>query len=124
MSLSNVKCASYASKILYTFKNLTKLHLRGTFSGRFTLQLPETLQCISLQKVECSAEWLCSLLIALSSLHHSVRCELWDILLQPCAEDYGDDSQTHIYDSDLKYCHVTCPIFKLLLNMEVLNGLS
>ncbi|KAH3811217.1 hypothetical protein DPMN_139624 [Dreissena polymorpha] len=33
MSLSNAECASYASKILYTFKNLTRLHLRGTLSG-------------------------------------------------------------------------------------------
>ncbi|KAH3811215.1 hypothetical protein DPMN_139622 [Dreissena polymorpha] len=99
LTLNTDGCASLASKILYTLKKLTKLHLWGTYSERCTLQLPATLQCISLQKVECSAEWLCSLLIALSSLDHSVMCELMDVVLQPCAEECGDDSQARISDS-------------------------
>ncbi|KAH3811214.1 hypothetical protein DPMN_139621 [Dreissena polymorpha] len=99
LTLNTAGCASLASKILYTLKKLTKLHLWGTYSERCTLQLPATLQCISLQKVECSAEWLCSLLIALSSLDHSVMCELMDVVLQPCVEECGDDSQARISDS-------------------------
>ncbi|KAH3811279.1 hypothetical protein DPMN_139688 [Dreissena polymorpha] len=99
LKLQTAECASLASKILYTLKKLTKLYLWGTYSERCTLQLPATLQCISLQEVECSAEWLCSLLIALSSLDHSVKCELWDVVLQPCAEECGDDSQARISDS-------------------------
>ncbi|XP_052214985.1 uncharacterized protein LOC127833643 isoform X3 [Dreissena polymorpha] len=98
LKLKTAECASLASKILYTLKKLTKLYLWGTYSERCTLQLPATLQCISLQEVECSAEWLCSLLIALSSLDHSVKCELWDVVLQPCADECGDDSQTHVSD--------------------------
>ncbi|KAH3811116.1 hypothetical protein DPMN_139521 [Dreissena polymorpha] len=77
-------CVSLASKMMYTLKKLKKLILWGTYSGRCTLQLPETLQYVSLQKVECSAEWMCTLLIALSSLDHFVECELWDVVLQPC----------------------------------------
>ncbi|KAH3811111.1 hypothetical protein DPMN_139515 [Dreissena polymorpha] len=73
LSLHTIGDVSLASKIMYTLKKLTKLYLRGTYSERCTLQLPATLQCISLQKVECSAEWLCGLLIALSSLDHSER---------------------------------------------------
>ncbi|KAH3811245.1 hypothetical protein DPMN_139652 [Dreissena polymorpha] len=96
--LTTAECASLASKILYTLKKLTKLYLLGTYSERCTLQLPATLQCISLQEVECSADWLCSLLIALSSLDHSVECELWDVVLQPCADECGGDSQTHVSD--------------------------
>ncbi|KAH3811093.1 hypothetical protein DPMN_139496 [Dreissena polymorpha] len=99
LTLETAECASLASKILYTLKKLTKLLLRGTYSERCTLQLPATLQCISLQEVECSAEWLFSLLIALSSLDHSVKCELYDVVLQPCAEESGDDSQARISDS-------------------------
>ncbi|KAH3811216.1 hypothetical protein DPMN_139623 [Dreissena polymorpha] len=99
LSLKTAECASLSSKILYTLEKLTKLYLWGTYSERCTLQLPATLQCISLQKVECSAEWLCSLLIALSSLDHSVECELWDVVLQPCADECGDDSQARISDS-------------------------
>ncbi|KAH3811213.1 hypothetical protein DPMN_139620 [Dreissena polymorpha] len=99
LTLTTAECPSLASKILYTLKKLTKLYLWGTYSERCTLQLPATLQCISLQKVECSAEWLCSLLIALSSLDHSVECELWDVVLQPCADECGDDSQARISDS-------------------------
>ncbi|KAH3811108.1 hypothetical protein DPMN_139511 [Dreissena polymorpha] len=98
LNLKTAECASLASKILYTLKKLTKLSLCGSYSERCTLQLPATLQCISLQEVECSAEWLCSLLIALSSLDHSVECKLYDVVLQPCEDESGGDSQTHVSD--------------------------
>ncbi|KAH3751253.1 hypothetical protein DPMN_185806 [Dreissena polymorpha] len=52
----------------------------GTYTGRCDLKLPLSLQCFSLQKGECSSEWLCSLLITLSSLDHSVKFELCDAL--------------------------------------------
>ncbi|KAH3811205.1 hypothetical protein DPMN_139611 [Dreissena polymorpha] len=96
LNLFTADCVSLASKIMYTLKKLKKLILWGTYGGRCTLQLPETLQCISLQKVKCSAEWLCSLLIELSSLDHFVECELWDVVLQPCEFSCGDDSKTQI----------------------------
>ncbi|KAH3811280.1 hypothetical protein DPMN_139689 [Dreissena polymorpha] len=84
LNLFTADCVSLASKIMYTLKKLKKLILWGTYSGRCTLQLPDTLQCILLQEVKCSAEWLCSLLTELSSLDHFVECGLWDVVLQPC----------------------------------------
>ncbi|KAH3811271.1 uncharacterized protein LOC127836583 [Dreissena polymorpha] len=98
LDLRTEDCASSASTILCTLKRLTKLYLRGTYSGRCTLKLPATIQCMCLYAVECSAEWLCSLLIALSALNHSVECELWDVVLQPCEYACGVDSQTHVSD--------------------------
>ncbi|KAH3811218.1 hypothetical protein DPMN_139625 [Dreissena polymorpha] len=96
LDLKTADCASSASKILYNLKQLTTLYLWGTYSGRCTLQLPDTLQCISLQEVECSAEGLCSLLIALSSLAHSVQCEMYDVLLQSFEYSCGGESQTRV----------------------------
>ncbi|KAH3690785.1 hypothetical protein DPMN_191986 [Dreissena polymorpha] len=101
LTLRSVDCVSLASEILHTLNKLTKLYLCGTLTGRCDLRLPASLQCISLQKVECSAEWLCSLLITLSSLDRPVECELWDVVLQPCEEAHGDD--THIHVSDLRF---------------------
>ncbi|KAH3831125.1 hypothetical protein DPMN_104387, partial [Dreissena polymorpha] len=87
-----------ASKILHTLNKLKTLYLWGIYTVRCDLRLPASLQCISLQEVECSSEWLCSLLITLSSLDHPVKCELWDVVLQPCEEASGDDSQIHASD--------------------------
>ncbi|KAH3811184.1 hypothetical protein DPMN_139590, partial [Dreissena polymorpha] len=116
LSLNTPDDVSLASKILNTLKKLKQLYLCGTYSERCTLQLPATLQCISLQKVECSAEWLCSLLIALSSLDHSVECELWDVVLQPCAEECGDDSQARISDSRSEILSCDMSLIEIYLN--------
>ncbi|KAH3811106.1 hypothetical protein DPMN_139509 [Dreissena polymorpha] len=98
LNLLTADCVSLASKIMYTLKKLKKLILWGTYSERCTVQLPKTLECISLQKVECSADRLCSLLIALSSLDHFVRCHYLDVVLQPWEYSSGGDSQTHVSD--------------------------
>ncbi|KAH3811180.1 hypothetical protein DPMN_139586 [Dreissena polymorpha] len=118
LTLKSADCASLASQFLHTLKNLTKLVLWGTYSGRCTLQLPDTLQCISLQEVECSAEWLCSLLIALSSLDHSVKCKLCDVVLQPCQDASGDDSHVHV--SDLRFEILSCDMS--LIEIYLNNG--
>ncbi|XP_052235756.1 uncharacterized protein LOC127847710 isoform X7 [Dreissena polymorpha] len=102
LSLRTADCASLASEILHTLNKLTKLYLRGTYTGRCDIELPASLQCISLQKVECSSEWLCSLLITLSSLDHPVRCELYDIVLMSSEETIGDESHTHELDTQSK----------------------
>ncbi|KAH3792523.1 hypothetical protein DPMN_146020 [Dreissena polymorpha] len=96
--LWTANCASLASEILYTLNKLTKLYLRGTYTGRCDLRLPASLQCISLQECECSSEWLCSLLITLSSLDHPVKCDLWDVVLQLSEDIRGDEAHTHISD--------------------------
>ncbi|KAH3709112.1 hypothetical protein DPMN_068573 [Dreissena polymorpha] len=98
LGLRTADCVSLASEILHTLNKLTKLYLWGTYRNRFDLRLPASLQCISLQKVECSSEWLCSLLITLSSLDRPVECELWDVVLQPCEEARGDYSHVHASD--------------------------
>ncbi|KAH3801208.1 hypothetical protein DPMN_154855 [Dreissena polymorpha] len=82
--------------MLHTFNKLTTLTLRGTYTGRCDLRLPASLQCIGLMEFKCSYEWVCSLLITLSSLDHRVACNLWDVVLQPCEEAREDYS--HIFD--------------------------
>ncbi|KAH3702101.1 hypothetical protein DPMN_077103 [Dreissena polymorpha] len=98
LNLMTANCASLASEILYTLNKLTKLYLWGTFTGRYDLRLPASLQCISLREGECSSEWLCSLLITLSSLNHPVKCQLWDVVLQLSEDINGDEAHTHISD--------------------------
>ncbi|KAH3873880.1 hypothetical protein DPMN_037120 [Dreissena polymorpha] len=98
LDLRTADCASKASEVLHTLNKLTKLYLWGTYTGRCDIRLPESLQCISLKEVECSSEWLCSLLITLSSLDHPVKCLLWDVVLQPCEEAREDDSHKHASD--------------------------
>ncbi|KAH3751277.1 hypothetical protein DPMN_185830 [Dreissena polymorpha] len=95
LNLTTANCASLASEILHTLNRLTKLYLWGTYTGRCDLKLPASLQCISLQKGECSSEWLCSLLITFSSLDHPVKCELCDAL-QSSEDIRGDEARTHI----------------------------
>ncbi|KAH3796404.1 hypothetical protein DPMN_149972 [Dreissena polymorpha] len=98
LALTTADCASLASEILHTLNKLTKLYLWGTYTGRSDLKLPASLQCISLQEVKCISEWLCSLLITLSSLDHPVECELWDVVLQSSEEIRGNEAHTHMSD--------------------------
>ncbi|XP_052254821.1 uncharacterized protein LOC127860637 [Dreissena polymorpha] len=98
LHLMTANCASLASEILHTLNKLTKLYLLGTYTGRYDLRLPASLQCISIGEGECSSEWLCSLLITLSSLNHPVKCELWDVVLQLSEDIRGDKAHTHISD--------------------------
>ncbi|KAH3750059.1 hypothetical protein DPMN_184575 [Dreissena polymorpha] len=98
LDLKTADCASLASEILHTLNKLTKLDLWGTYTGRCDIELPASLQCISLQKGECSSEWLCSLLITLSSFDHPVTCELWAVVLQSSGYTLGDELHTHVSD--------------------------
>ncbi|KAH3750055.1 hypothetical protein DPMN_184571 [Dreissena polymorpha] len=74
------------------------LCLVGTCTGQCGLKLPFSLQCIILEDVECSSEWLCSLLITLSSFDHHVTCKLFDVVLQSSGYTLGDESHTHVSD--------------------------
>ncbi|KAH3709117.1 hypothetical protein DPMN_068578 [Dreissena polymorpha] len=118
LDLTKADCVSLASEICHTLNKLTKLYFRGNFTGRCDLKLPASLQCISLQNVKCSLEWLCSLLITLSSLDHPVECELWDVVLQPCEEAHGDECHIHtsIHTSDLR----SEMLLRDLSNIEIL----
>ncbi|XP_052223918.1 uncharacterized protein LOC127839568 [Dreissena polymorpha] len=94
LDLGTADCVLLASEMLHTLNKLTKLTLRGTYTSRCDLRLPASLQSISLHEVKCTSEWLCSLLITLSSFDHPVKCELLDVVLQPCEEACGDYSHT------------------------------
>ncbi|KAH3825141.1 hypothetical protein DPMN_127014 [Dreissena polymorpha] len=98
IDLKTADCATLASKILHTLKNLTKLHLWGTYTGRCDLKLSDSLQSISLNDVDCSSEWLCSLLMTIASLDHLVKCELWNVVFQSREEAHGYDLQKNKSD--------------------------
>ncbi|KAH3751279.1 hypothetical protein DPMN_185832 [Dreissena polymorpha] len=104
-------CASLASEILHTLNKLTKLYFSGTYTGRCDLRLPASFQCISLPEGECSSEWLCNLLITLSSLDHPVKFELLNFVLQSSEEARGYEALTY-RTCDLIYCQMTCPILR------------
>ncbi|KAH3811308.1 hypothetical protein DPMN_139718 [Dreissena polymorpha] len=67
LSLGTAAAATNASDILQTLCKLKILRLRGSYIGRFDLQLPVSLQRIVFEAY-CSREWLCSLMITLSSI--------------------------------------------------------
>ncbi|KAH3786372.1 hypothetical protein DPMN_164479 [Dreissena polymorpha] len=90
----------------------------GTYTSRCDLRLPASLQCIGLQKVECSSEWLCSLLITLATLDHPVECELWDVVLQPCEEARGDESHKHVSDLRSEILSRDLSNIKILVNND------
>ncbi|KAH3752215.1 hypothetical protein DPMN_186828 [Dreissena polymorpha] len=98
LDLRTTDCASLASEILHTLSSLTKLYLRGTYTGRCNLKLPALLQGITMQTCECSSEWLCSLFIALSSLDRPVRCQLCDVQLKSIEVYHRDKSHTRVSD--------------------------
>ncbi|XP_052237781.1 uncharacterized protein LOC127849098 [Dreissena polymorpha] len=88
---------SSCSYVLPSLSQLTYLRIEDT-SFLQDISLPETIQTIFLSKCECSSEWLCTLLITLSSLDHPVECELWDVVLQLSEDIRGDEAHTHISD--------------------------
>ncbi|KAH3753241.1 hypothetical protein DPMN_187875 [Dreissena polymorpha] len=114
LDLGTADCVSLASQILPTLSKLKKLLLWGTFMGRCDLQMPSSLNCISLQTGECSSEWLCSLLIKLSALGHLVKCELWNFVLQSHEED--SDADSNIHECDLRSKLLACD----MSNIEIL----
>ncbi|KAH3802603.1 hypothetical protein DPMN_156281 [Dreissena polymorpha] len=114
-----------ASESLQTLHKLTELKiLRGSYTGRCNLKLPALLQSVNLYSSECSSEWMCSLLITLSSLDHPVKCLLQDVVLQPCEEARGDDYNKH--PSDLRSEFVSSDLSNIEIrikdgNMELLE---
>ncbi|KAH3753217.1 hypothetical protein DPMN_187851 [Dreissena polymorpha] len=114
LTLRTAVCTSLTTDILPTLSTLGKLYLWGTYTGRCDLQLPVSLQCISLQTGEYSSEWLCSLLIKLCALDHHVECELWNFVVQSRGEVVCADSNTHV--SDLRSKLLECD----MSNIEII----
>ncbi|KAH3699485.1 hypothetical protein DPMN_074441 [Dreissena polymorpha] len=113
LRLNTADCVSHTSDILPTLCKLEKLILGGTYTGHCDIQLPASLNCIRLLTGECSSEWLCSWLIKLSELDHTVECTLWDFVLIPRAEDCGADSNTHV--SNMRSKLLLCDMSKIVL---------
>ncbi|KAH3807460.1 hypothetical protein DPMN_135800 [Dreissena polymorpha] len=113
LNLRTADCIYQSLDILPTLRKLKSILLWGTYTGLCALQLPASLQCISLQRGECSFEWLCSLLIKLSALSHPVECQLWNFVVQSRGEDCSADSNIHV--SNLRYQLVSCDLSNILI---------
>ncbi|KAH3735073.1 hypothetical protein DPMN_041534 [Dreissena polymorpha] len=110
LALRTTDDVSLAAGILPTLYNLEKLYICGTLKDRCAIQLPPTLQYLSLQRVECSTEWIGSLLIKLSSLQHQVECDLFDIAVNKRYAEAEQDTALPVARSELLSCdmsHVT-----------------
>ncbi|KAH3775290.1 hypothetical protein DPMN_176691 [Dreissena polymorpha] len=116
--LGQADCLSLVSEILSTLNKRTKLYLCGTYTGRCDLKLPASLQGVSLFECECSSEWLCSLLITLSSYAHIEHCLLDNVVLRPCEEARADDN--HIHLSDLRSDILSRDLSNIWISVE--NG--
>ncbi|KAH3708406.1 hypothetical protein DPMN_067856 [Dreissena polymorpha] len=128
LNLKMAEGASFASESIPTLNMLTKLQLSGTYTSRCFLQLPFSLQFISLLGVICLFEWLYSLLITLSSIDHLVVCEMCDVLMQASAEIYADYSNRHVSSLRLEILSHDISKISIVMNMvsielfELLRG--
>ncbi|KAH3753208.1 hypothetical protein DPMN_187842 [Dreissena polymorpha] len=88
VSLLTAGDAELASHILPTLSKLETLYLMGKYTGLFAIQLSESVQFIDLLSVECSTEWLCSLLIHFSASGNPIKCYILSIVQtsieEPC----------------------------------------
>ncbi|KAH3800555.1 hypothetical protein DPMN_154188 [Dreissena polymorpha] len=115
-----------ASDILPTLINLKSLSLCGIYLSSCDFKLPASLQCVGLQKIECSSEWLCSLLITLSSLHRNVACELVNVVLQTNYKPYGaaKEAQLFRWRSEVLSCDMSdIEIIVKTVNIELFETL-
>ncbi|XP_052285060.1 uncharacterized protein LOC127881338 isoform X2 [Dreissena polymorpha] len=119
LTLRTAECLLQASDILGTLSQLTELHIWGAYTGRHNLKLPASLQCLRLQKVECSSEWLCSLLISLSSINHSLDCAFWDVVLQ--SGEHACVTSSDIQIPDFRSELLLCDMSKIMILVEKSN---
>ncbi|KAH3753268.1 hypothetical protein DPMN_187903 [Dreissena polymorpha] len=105
-------CILQASDILPTLSKLEMLLLWGSYTGHFAIQLPASLQFISLETDECSSEWLCSLLINLCALGHLSKFVLWDFVMQSRGED------AHIHGSHGRYKVMSCDMSYIKISVK------
>ncbi|KAH3782746.1 uncharacterized protein LOC127841092 [Dreissena polymorpha] len=101
LSLRATDDVSLAADILPTLSNLENLDIWGTFKDRCAIQIPPILRVLSLHRVECSTEWLSSLLIKLSSLKHQVKCQLFDVVVNTSYADDGQDESISVVRKEL-----------------------
>ncbi|KAH3811452.1 hypothetical protein DPMN_139862 [Dreissena polymorpha] len=116
MSLGTAAAATNASEILPTLCKLEALCLWGSYIGRFDLQLPVSLQKLVFEEGYCSGEWLCSLMIALSSIGHPIWCKLYDIEL--LSSGVVDTSSSHIQPSEKISNFMSCDMSNIKLHVK------
>ncbi|KAH3718350.1 hypothetical protein DPMN_061153 [Dreissena polymorpha] len=117
--LGSTACVSLASEILHTLYKLKHLFLVGTYTGRCDLKLPASLEFICLYKVECSSEWLCSVLITISSLGHPAMLKLGNVVLQSSKETHSGEPQTHV--SDLRSEILSRDMSNIMISMKYVS---
>ncbi|KAH3715787.1 hypothetical protein DPMN_058500 [Dreissena polymorpha] len=111
--LGSTACVSLASEILHTLNKLKQLFLMGTYTGRCDLKLPASLKCIRLDKVECSSDWLCSVLITICSLGQPVELQLGNVVLQSSKETHSGEPPAHV--SDLRSEILSCDMSNIMI---------
>ncbi|KAH3811453.1 hypothetical protein DPMN_139863 [Dreissena polymorpha] len=116
LSLGTAAAATNASEILPTLCKLEALHLEGSYIGRFDLQLPVSLQRLVFVEGYCSGEWLSSLMIALSSIGHTIWCELYDSEL--LSSGVVDTSSSQIQPSDKISNFMSCDMSNIMLHVK------
>ncbi|KAH3811506.1 hypothetical protein DPMN_139916 [Dreissena polymorpha] len=116
LSLGTAAAATNASEILPTLCKLEELHLRGSYFGRFDLQLPVSLQRLDFEEGYCSGEWLSSLMIALSSIGHTIRCVLYDSEL--LSSGVVDTSSSQIQPLEKISNFMSCDMSNIMLHVQ------
>ncbi|KAH3754157.1 hypothetical protein DPMN_188820 [Dreissena polymorpha] len=110
LSLCTPKTFALASEILPTLRYLSMLYLKGScYTGQCTVQVPSSLRVVSLMAIECETEWLCSLLIRLSSLGQRIECEITAMTLHKSVESRTTDRSvdTRVFRTKLLSCNMT-----------------
>ncbi|KAH3786034.1 hypothetical protein DPMN_164134 [Dreissena polymorpha] len=116
LSLCTADAASHASLILPTLSTLETLQIRGSYLDRCDLELPLSLQKLTFQECYCSPEWLCILIIALSSIGHHIECELDDLELQ--SSDTVNTSSSQLQASELTTNLMQCDMSNIELHVK------
>ncbi|KAH3748743.1 hypothetical protein DPMN_183193 [Dreissena polymorpha] len=75
-----------ASGILPSLSKLQILQLWGNVFGHFDFQFPSSLRKLIIHRGYCFREWLCDLMISISSLGHPIVCQVYDLELLPICD--------------------------------------
>ncbi|XP_052259591.1 uncharacterized protein LOC127863953 isoform X2 [Dreissena polymorpha] len=116
LELTTTDDVSLAADILPTLSKLETLNICGTFKDRGCVQFPPMLKRLNLCEVKCSTEWFGSLLIKLASLHHQVKCYLFDAAVN---NRYTEDGLV-VSMSDVHSELLSCDMSRIKLIVE--NG--
>ncbi|KAH3814341.1 uncharacterized protein LOC127836086 isoform X2 [Dreissena polymorpha] len=109
LDLIGISDVSLFSGLLPSMSNLTYLRIEKTdfnedivppspVENVLNVRLPIMLQHVDLLNCTISPQWLCSLLITLSSLDHQVKCVLSNVVLYLYKETRGHELRTHVSD--------------------------